>query len=435
MNGHDYILINVTLNLTCLVSMASFLITLFFTKSNKTLLHRILLLMLLCQCGLLGSDLIAWLFAARMEAFARPLLLTANFMAYGLGYLMHMLISFYIVHYIEAQYQGMIHKKRIMAGITLLTVSMLIVLIISQFTNWIYYIDENNIYHLGELAPLAQIYNVICIIIEILILFYHGKHLTLRDMWIMLLVLVIPLLGTVSEMLVDENIMFAQIASTISHFMLYISIQVQQEMRAVEMETSLRTSIMLSQIQPHFLYNSLSSIAGLCDVAPHKVKEAIKDFAHYMRGNLEQLKEQRLIPFIDELDHVETYLALEKLRYGERLQVEYEIDVWDFKLPSLTIQPIAENAVKHGVMKKEGGGNVHISIKRKGDIILITILDNGVGFDPLQINTDGKSHIGINNVRSRLLSQCGGTLEIESKQNIGTKAIITLPYIGEGRTF
>lgn len=189
----------------------------------------------------------------------------------------------------------------------------------------------------------------------------------------------------------------------------------------------MQISIMTSQIQPHFLYNSLTSIAQLCEKNPAKAKTATIDFSDYLRKNMQTLKEKSPVSFESELEHLKTYVSLEKMRFGEELNVVYNITETNFSIPSLTIQPLVENAVKHGVGMKEDGGTVWVSAYDSDKFFIVEVSDDGVGFDTNKVYDDGKSHIGMMNVRNRLKNMCGGTLEITSEINKGTKAVIKIP--------
>lgn len=183
-----------------------------------------------------------------------------------------------------------------------------------------------------------------------------------------------------------------------------------------------RISVMLSQIQPHFLYNSLNTIRYLCIEDPEKAEQAVIDFASFLRGNVDSLNSTGLITFEKELDHVKHYLSLEKNRFGDRVNVEYRIGVDKFLLPPLTIQPIVENAVRYGITKKEEGGTVTIKTSETEKEYEITIYDDGVGFDAnaKPAKDDKRTHVGIENVRKRLQDQCNGSLTIYSMPNKGT---------------
>lgn len=188
-----------------------------------------------------------------------------------------------------------------------------------------------------------------------------------------------------------------------------------------------RISIMLSQIQPHFLYNCLNTIYGLCEKDPSEAKRAVSDFSDYLRGNMDSLTRKAPIPFETELKHINVYLSLEKTRFKNKLDILWDIKAKDFMLPALTVQPLVENAVKHGICKAEKGGRVTISSRELDDRYEIEVSDNGVGFDVDTPPHDGKSHLGIENVRSRLSKLCGGTLKLSSEMGKGTSAVIILP--------
>ncbi len=206
--------------------------------------------------------------------------------------------------------------------------------------------------------------------------------------------------------------------------------------RADELENELtknRIAVMISQIQPHFLYNTLTSIQELCLTSPQKAHKAISWFAQFLRGNMDSLSTTELIPFEKELNHVKNYLKLELMRFGDFLNVEYEIGISDFYLPALCVQPIVENAVRYGLSPKEDGGTVRIETYEKSEMIIIKVTDDGVGFEQ---NTFGnvkgheqaeRSHIGIENVTKRIQQQCDGDVKVTSKSGVGTEVVIQIP--------
>lgn len=198
-----------------------------------------------------------------------------------------------------------------------------------------------------------------------------------------------------------------------------------------ELEDS-RTAIMLSQIKPHFLYNALNTIYHLYGKEPETAQEAVSSFAEYLRCNMLSIEKQGLIPFSEEYQHIQTFLSLEQIRFRGKLDVVYDVEVTNFSLPPLTVEPLVENAVKHGVTKKRGGGIVSISTRRTEEGYVITVSDTGVGFDPENYMEDGKPHIGIHNVKARLERMVGGSLSISSTQE-GTVAVVTIPEKGGDR--
>jgi LytS/YehU family sensor histidine kinase len=200
-------------------------------------------------------------------------------------------------------------------------------------------------------------------------------------------------------------------------------------LRAAKLEKELedsRIAIMLSQIKPHFLYNVLNTIYHLYRKEPEIAQEAVSSFAEYLRCNMLSIEKTESIPFSEEYRHIQTYLSLEQIRFRDKLDVVYDVDVTDFRVPPLTVEPLVENAVKHGVTKKRGGGIVTISTNRTDKAVQITIADTGVGFDPDNYMDDGKPHVGIRNVRERLENMVGGSLSISSSEN-GTVAVVMIP--------
>ena len=187
---------------------------------------------------------------------------------------------------------------------------------------------------------------------------------------------------------------------------------------------------MLSQIQPHFLYNALTSIYQLCEVDPPTAQKAVGYFSKYLRRNMASLSERKPIPFEEELRHVESYLKLEKLRYGDKLQVIYDVVSTDFAIPALTVQPLVENAVKHGIGKKKSGGVITIMTRETPEAHVITVTDTGVGFDPEKPKQDGQHHLGLKSVRDRLTTMSGGRLEVASVPGQGTTVTISIPKGG-----
>lgn len=205
----------------------------------------------------------------------------------------------------------------------------------------------------------------------------------------------------------------------------------QASLRVKKLEKELeesRISVMLSQIQPHFLYNVLGTIRSLCRKDPEQAWSALGDFSKYLQGNMSALENRQLICFESELRHIETYLKLEKIRLGEKLSILYDVQVRDFMLPPLTIQPLVENAVKHGIFNRPGGGEIILRTSQEGDQIIISVEDNGIGFDPdAPLKQDEEHvHVGLTNVRSRLKKMTGGQMMIESTLGKGTKVTVRI---------
>ncbi len=190
--------------------------------------------------------------------------------------------------------------------------------------------------------------------------------------------------------------------------------------------TKNRVSLMISQIQPHFVCNTLNAIMAMMKSAPDKAYSTISDFSRYLRYNINALSSVELIPFSEELKHIRVYLDIEKERFRERVEIVYDISDDDFAVPPLSVQPFVENAVKHGVCQKSEGGTVRVSSAEERDAYVVTIEDNGVGFDTSLIET-GKRGVGIKNAMYRLRALADADTKIESEIGKGTKVTITFP--------
>ena len=184
-----------------------------------------------------------------------------------------------------------------------------------------------------------------------------------------------------------------------------------------------QNALMLSQINPHFIYNTLSTIAAMCDSAPTQAKYLTIDFAQYLRRNINALSCEDKIPFDQEMEHVECYLKIEKARFREQLNVIYSIQCKDFSIPPLTVQPLVENAIKHGITKKANGGTIKICTYEEGAYYVIEIIDDGIGFD----TETAELHVGLENVRSRIATHCRGEMTVKSTVGVGTRVRIEIP--------
>ncbi|WP_300342462.1 sensor histidine kinase [Fusobacterium sp.] len=233
----------------------------------------------------------------------------------------------------------------------------------------------------------------------------------------------------------QEGILNVTYAMIFLFYYLVLHVKISQKV-VEEKEIKLREqrmSLMLSQIQPHFLYNTLNTITALCRINPKLAEETTVKFSSYLRENMYNLGKNDTQPFSKELEHIKIYIDIEKLRFGDRVRVEYDIKVENFDMPTLTLQPIVENAVKHGVCKKMEGGTIKITTESKDKENIIVISDDGIGFSMEKILSDGKVHIGIQNVKERLKNIINAELEITSFIGLGTVVKIIIPKKGKNK--
>lgn len=195
-----------------------------------------------------------------------------------------------------------------------------------------------------------------------------------------------------------------------------------------EMETQLtlsRTATMMSQIRSHFVFNLLNAISGMCKYDPELADETVVRFARYLRNNINIMESDKPIPFATDLRQTEDYVALEQVRFGDKIRFVTDIETDAFVIPPLILQPVVENAIKHGVSRKQGNGTITLRVRDAGETIVITVTDDGVGFDLTEL--DKEQSVGIRNIRFRLEHLAHGTLSIESEIDRGTTVTITIP--------
>jgi LytS/YehU family sensor histidine kinase len=204
----------------------------------------------------------------------------------------------------------------------------------------------------------------------------------------------------------------------------------ERERRSLELTASLaqsRLATLRAQLQPHFLFNSLNAISTLVHRDPHAADEMIGNLSDFLRLTLEHSEAQEL-PLRSELEFVRRYLAIEQVRFGDRLRIIEEIPehTLDFLVPVLLLQPLVENALKHGIAPKRGLATLRITATRSADHLVITVDDDGVG---LSAPTTPSSGIGLSNTRSRLRELHGtqADLTLENLPSGGTRATVRLP--------
>ena len=250
-----------------------------------------------------------------------------------------------------------------------------------------------------------------------------------RESWLPILVTLL-IAGAVAmdfTVIFDEQpLSFLTMAIVISCLFYYIWLHLQfVREHEDDLKAKQRIQIMRTQIQPHFLYNTIATFKALCRKNPEQAAEVADKFGAYLRQNLNSLDMPGRIPFEKELQHTKLYAEIEMVRF-DNIRVEYDIQDSDFTLPPLTLQPMVKNAIRHGVrIRKDGMVRVLTQKTASGHTIIIR--DNGKGFDPHDAEIEEGQHLGIRNVRERIESMCGGTPTIESTEGAGTVVTITIP--------
>ena len=185
--------------------------------------------------------------------------------------------------------------------------------------------------------------------------------------------------------------------------------------------------LVLSQLQPHFLFNVLNIIYYMIGKEPETARNMVNDFSTYLRANMNALQNPASVPLEQEIAHVHLYLRFEQMRFRDRFRMEYDLACTDFKLPPLTLQPLVENAVRHGVCPMDEGGVVRIESAEEENFFVVRIMDNGVGFDVSSTMSGGRNNLGLSVIRSRIEAISGGTFTVHSAPGHGTVAEIKVP--------
>ena len=297
------------------------------------------------------------------------------------------------------------------------------------FFDAVFSIDESDRCIHGPLGNTCHIVSAVLLVYLLYLTIRKSGHIRKFDAALPLFNAFLIVIAVVADSLIDDGkrpVSFWTAAVVSSSLLYYIWLHLQfvrVHENAITAEQRIR--IMMSQIQPHFLFNTLSTIQALCRISPEKAFDTLGAFGVYLRQNIDSLNETDLIPFEKELEHTRVYTQIEKIRFPS-VQVNYEINDNGFLVPSLSVQPLVENAIRHGVRIRQQGIVTVCAYPAKNEHI-ITIADNGVGFDTASLETLDETHIGIRNVRERIEKLCAGTLTVTSRENEGTTVIIRLP--------
>ena len=401
------------LNVSLLVFSA--LVTLFLLIGAITDMNRksrfmssfIILLIsnILMQLGEAGI----WFFAGELE----------NIVLLNISAMMSMVFSYVLISaYAHCLTEFVCERKKVsfVPNYIILAICSIYILLSVMFFSF----DENGCFVNGPMYGLVRAFDLIVIIIGIFWVMCYRKILTLREISFLISFNVLPLLSMTLQRFWEPTPQY--MAVTLSLIVIYVLFHGEITRQLADS----RISIMLSQIQPHFMHNMLTTIMYMCRTEPEEAEKTVGQFADYLRANMDSLTLKQCIQFETELKHVKTYWSLEEKRFGDKIRAVYDIQENSFMLPSLTIQPIVENAVKHGMRK---GKQLTVTIRTYSDVnnYYVEINDDGRGFDVNAFENDGKSHIGIKNVQQRLKMMCGGELMVNSVPDQGTDAVIKIP--------
>lgn len=371
------------------------------------------------------GDLADWLIQDAAEPSVKLLLTLFTVMFYVASAFVLYFFAGYMGEYLNLPVRV---KKLYLTVIAVVCGAQVFFAVISPFTDSIFYVSDRG-YQRGSLFIISQLIPLFCYILFTVLVIVYRKRLNWREVVFFLLYIFVPLGGGAIQMFL-RGVAVVNIGVALALLFILVNIQFEHEITLRKQEkklAELRIDIMLSQIQPHFLYNVLTGIRTLCEMDPIRAGESIGTFSKFLRANMESLTNKSPIPFEQELAHTRSYLYLEQQRFEDKLNIIYEINTTAFTIPPLTLQPIVENAVRHGIMKKKDGGILTIRSEETDGAYMVTVIDDGVGFSVEQRKTAEYAHIGIENVKNRLNALCGGTIEVQSEPQNGTTVTICVP--------
>ncbi|MBR1456634.1 MAG: histidine kinase [Oscillospiraceae bacterium] len=292
-----------------------------------------------------------------------------------------------------------------------------------------FWIDQGNYYHGGPLAPTCLISSAILLICLLVQTLRSRRTAGKWDVWIPIAVIVMIVVSIAFDYNIKEGqqpVSFLTVAIIIGSVFYYIWLHLQfVREHEKDLMASQRIQIMMTQIQPHFLFNALNTIRALYSKDPSLADRTLEDFSTYLRQNLESLSQTDLVPVTKELEHTRLYAEIEVLRFPN-IHVEYRTWDQDFQIPALTIQPLVENAIRHGVRSRKDG-LVTVTTVCESGCHRITVQDNGVGFDTKKQESFAETHIGLRNVKNRIEQMCGGTMILGSEIGAGTCVTLIIP--------
>ena len=300
-------------------------------------------------------------------------------------------------------------------------------LVAAQFSTTIYSFDANNHRIIaGSLFPLLPVTAALLFVVGIIALYRRRNALTKRQRTAFAIYLIVPFLCIFLQAAFFDLrvIVLGTCGAALSMFSFVLADLVDAHIRQREREAEQHARVTALQMRPHFIYNVMSSIYYLCAEDPVRAQQVTLDFTDYLRANFDAVGQEGDIPFTKELEHTRAYLAVERARLEDKLVVDIDCPHTAFRLPPLTLQPLAENAVKHGTDPELPPLYVRISTRETPECSIITVEDTGPGF---QVGLPaGYQASALGNIRERLTAN-GSTIDFRSREGGGTVATIRVP--------
>ena len=302
----------------------------------------------------------------------------------------------------------------------------IVILIVSHLTTVFYYVTPDNQFFRGPLWALWMSPLVLIMTLNISGVIRRRKKLS-RKIFVALLIYLLPMTAAVIIHMfisVELFVIFGMALLVIIMFGLILSDNMEQYAKQQQKIAHQSASVMVLQMRPHFIYNTMMTIYYLCKQDADKAQQVTLNFTDYLRKNFTAIASENTVPFADELKHTQAYLAVEQAQHEDNMFVEFDTPHTQFRVPPLTLQPLVENAVKHGM--DPDGDPLHIRVKTRqtssGSEIVVE--NSGPDFNSAENN---EPHIALNNIRGRLELMCRGRLDITPRAGGGTVVTVYIP--------
>ena len=346
------------------------------------------------------------------------------------------MLTVYLLHYCG---ESILHSKLLKAVIALMVIYCL-VLAGTLITGELWYVTPDWQYYRGPLYPLLPLPLIAILIINFTGTLHRRKKLP-HKVFLSFLVALVPVSAAMIVQLFVDAFLLVDISYVLSGLSIYsfvLADQIEQDLcrqreiagQKIEIANqkmeiaNQRADIMVLQMRPHFIYNTMMSIYYLCKQDPDLAQLVTLDFTTYLRKNFTAIASTEMISFSSELEHTRAYLAVEQALYKNSLLVVYDTPHTFFRIPPLTLQPIVENAVKHGRDPYIGPLRISILTKKTDSGSEIIVEDSGRGFDPAVTAEPG---IALENIRQRLEMMCCGSMTIRPREGGGTVVTVMIP--------
>ena len=385
--------------------------------SKNFFLSYFAVLMLSCFFGIIEMVMYAYYHPVPIASIYLVLLIESIFLSLPMP-----MLTVYLLHCCGER----MRSSKVFHAVLCLLAAHFVMLASIMFSDSIIYFTPDGQYHPGALYPLFLLPLLAIMLLNLACAIRYRARLS-RKTFLSFIIAILPMTVTLPlQMFFDVYALIdiSFVISALSMYSLILSDQIEQDLSRQREIANQRASIMVLQMRPHFIYNTMTSIYCLCGQNPQLARKVIMDFTTYLRKNFTAIASETPIPFSAELEHTRAYLAVEQAQYEDSLLVDYDTPhIW-FRVPPLTLQPIVENAIKHGRDPYADPLRISIRTRKTASGSEIVVEDNGRGFDP---DDESEPHIALANIKQRLRVMCRGEMMVIQSKEGGTVIKVIVP--------